>query len=183
MAIRCPGVKINSLVLHAWELHSYIGTSQDKKYMHNNAHLHIQWSIFHSNISSHFINIIAIYFDLIRRDMLMSRVSNFKKLRLSAVILGVSNMMVIILGIIIITLVYPTCRNGDIFPFLVVVLVSCVRIIAMIRTAIAQLETANLVLKSHGETPIVDALMRHERRVFMYYFIFFFPINFNLSHA
>ncbi|KAM7461559.1 hypothetical protein LguiA_029680 [Lonicera macranthoides] len=96
--------------------------------------------------------------------MLMSRVSNFKKLRWSAVILGVLNMMVIILGIIIITLVYPTCRNGDIFPFLVVVLVSCVRIIAMIRTAIAQLETANLVLKSHGETPIVDALMRHERR-------------------
>lgn len=60
---------------------------------------------------------------------------------------------------------YPNCGYGDILPFFAIWLVSFVRIVAMIRTAIAQRATALLVLNTVSETPIVDALIRHEKRV------------------
>uniref|UniRef100_A0A5B7ATG0 Uncharacterized protein n=1 Tax=Davidia involucrata TaxID=16924 RepID=A0A5B7ATG0_DAVIN len=92
-------------------------------------------------------------------------VSNLKNLRWAAVILGVSNVLVIILGVILMVLVYPSCGHADILPFLLILLASCVRIAAMIPTGIAQQATAMMILKSPAETALVDAVIRHERRM------------------
>lgn len=92
-------------------------------------------------------------------------ISNVMKLRWSAVVLGISNLVVIIFGIVLIARMYPNCGYGDILPFFAIWLVSFVRIVAMIRTAIAQRATALLVLNTVSETPIVDALIRHEKRM------------------
>lgn len=85
------------------------------------------------------------------------------KLRWSAVILGILNMVVLILGIVLIkNMDDKQCSKGDIIPIVAIWIVCFVRIFAMIRTAFAQRATALLVV-SH--TPVADALIRHQKRV------------------
>ncbi|KAA8531338.1 hypothetical protein F0562_006047 [Nyssa sinensis] len=93
-------------------------------------------------------------------------VSILKNLRWAAVIMGVSNVLVIILGVILMVLVYPSCGHADILPFLLILLASGVRIAAMIPTGIAQQATAMMILKSPAaETAVMDAVIRHETRM------------------
>ncbi|KAK2991199.1 hypothetical protein RJ640_027171 [Escallonia rubra] len=86
--------------------------------------------------------------------------ANLKKLRWVTAILAVSNIIVIILGVILALFVYPNCERADAYPFAVIFLVSCVRIAVMIRTGIAQRATAMAVLSSPAEGPTDDALIR-----------------------
>ena len=95
-----------------------------------------------------------------------------KRLRWPAIFLGVSNILTIILGIILMFGANPPCRKGDIAPFLAIVLVSSLRIPAMLCTAFAQRAMATIIIDSQCETEtrVVDAAtLRHERRVFLCY--------------
>lgn len=93
------------------------------------------------------------------------------KLRWSAVILGMLNMVVLILGIIFIKNIdddddKQQCSKTDIIPILGIWVVCFVRLIAMVPTAIAQRATALLVVSQTTNTPPVsDALVRHQKRL------------------
>lgn len=90
-------------------------------------------------------------------------VSKLMKLRWSAVILGMLNMVVLVLGMILIKKMHDKqCSKRDIIPIIGIWVVGFVRIIAMVRTALAQRATALLVV---SQTPISDALIRHQKRV------------------
>ncbi|KAL1805273.1 hypothetical protein ACET3Z_028341 [Daucus carota] len=88
------------------------------------------------------------------------------KVRWAAVILGLLNMVVIILGIILIFKMVEgeRCSKRDVLAIAGIWLLCFLRIIAMLRTAIAQRATALLVV-SQTETPIADALIRHQKRM------------------
>ncbi|KAL8104299.1 hypothetical protein AgCh_028501 [Apium graveolens] len=91
-------------------------------------------------------------------------VSNMMKLRWSALILGMLNMVVLIVGIILIKKYMDDkqCSKTDILPILGIWVVCFVRIIAMVRTALAQRATALLVV---SQTPVAHALIRHQKRM------------------
>ncbi|XP_059632852.1 uncharacterized protein LOC132275397 [Cornus florida] len=91
-------------------------------------------------------------------------VSNLKNLRWVILLMGVLNFFVIVLCVILIIVVYPVCGHAHTIPFQLILLASCVRIVATIRTGIAQQATATMILKSPVESEIVDTVIRHERR-------------------
>lgn len=74
-------------------------------------------------------------------------------------------MMVVILGGCLMILTIPFCGHDDVFPYTVTCLVAAIRIVAMIRTGIAQEATARMIASSPQEAPVVDAVIRHERRM------------------
>lgn len=89
-----------------------------------------------------------------------------KKLRRSAVILGVSNALIIILGTVIVIVAHSTCgKNADSAPVFVIMMVSFIRIGAMIGTGIAQQHTASSILTCQSNLPDSQAAIRHQRRV------------------
>ncbi|XP_028106234.1 uncharacterized protein LOC114305352 isoform X2 [Camellia sinensis] len=92
-------------------------------------------------------------------------VSTFKNLRCCAVITGLSNVVVILIGAILIKLVYPDCGHKDILPFVVILLGCCIKIFIMIRTGIAQQATATMILNRPSQSAVLDAVIRHERRI------------------
>ncbi|KAF5942040.1 hypothetical protein HYC85_019682 [Camellia sinensis] len=91
-------------------------------------------------------------------------VSTLKNLRCCAVITGLSNVVVILIGAILIKLVYPDCGHKDILPFVVILLGCCIKIFIMIRTGIAQQATATMILNRPSQSAVLDAVIRHERR-------------------
>ncbi|KAL6970823.1 hypothetical protein U1Q18_030507 [Sarracenia purpurea var. burkii] len=99
-----------------------------------------------------------------------------KNLRWCTLITGLSNVVVIILGAILMTLVYPACGHKDILPFTFILFGSCLRIVIMIRAGISQRATATIVLNSSPQSSVLDAVIRHERRVLARFkLLCFFP--------
>lgn len=96
------------------------------------------------------------------------RVSKLKNLTWATVVLGVSNMVVILIGGILVLVAFPSCGVDAVLPILMVLLASAVRIVTMVRTGIAQKATAASILSSPVESSVVDAVSRHERRVTMH---------------
>lgn len=93
-------------------------------------------------------------------------VSMLKKMRWCSLIMGISNVFVIILGAILIDLVYSDCGwDKDVLLFVAILVGSCIRIFIMIRTGIAQQATATMIINSLAQSAVLDAVIRHERRV------------------
>ncbi|XP_038723843.1 diacylglycerol lipase-beta isoform X2 [Tripterygium wilfordii] len=90
------------------------------------------------------------------------RMSMFKSLRLSAVILGLCNLGVVIVGGY---LVFLSCDRGRMVPVVAVSLAGALKIFAMVRSALAQQATARTILDSPLETTIADTVIRLQRRV------------------
>ncbi|XP_016460829.2 uncharacterized protein LOC107784247 isoform X2 [Nicotiana tabacum] len=88
----------------------------------------------------------------------------FRKLRRSALILGLSNALIIIMGAIIVIITRYSCGEKDIAPVFVIMMASFVRIGAMIGTGIAQQDTASCILTSQSDLPDSQAAIRHQRR-------------------
>lgn len=90
-------------------------------------------------------------------------------IRSSTYVIGISNLVVIVLGVILV--IYSSfgrCNGGKILPLIVVAMAASVRIIAMFGIAIAQQATATSILSSpqvDSSSSAVDAVIRHERRM------------------
>ncbi|KAG9447170.1 hypothetical protein H6P81_013298 [Aristolochia fimbriata] len=91
--------------------------------------------------------------------------SKLKAVRWVAFLLGFLNLGVIFLGTFIILAFLGRCGGGSILPVAALVLVSTVRIMSMIGTAIAQEATATTIISQAVESSVVDAVIRHERRI------------------
>ncbi|XP_038884280.1 diacylglycerol lipase-beta isoform X3 [Benincasa hispida] len=92
-------------------------------------------------------------------------VSRLENIRCSTIVLGISNAAIALLGGFLIVVVYPSCERQYVLPFLVVSLVSCIRIVTMVQSGIAQEATARTILESPGDAAaVVDTVMRRERR-------------------
>lgn len=103
--------------------------------------------------------------------------SKLENIRCSTIVLGISNAAVVLLGGFLILVVYPACERQYVLPFLAVSLVSCIRIVAMVQSGIAQEATAKTILESPGDTAaVVDTVMRRERRVFGQFLPFRFVV-------
>ncbi|CAI9279230.1 unnamed protein product [Lactuca saligna] len=90
---------------------------------------------------------------------------NIKQVRWSAMFLGISNLLLIIINIILITVAYPDCDFGDIIPFIVILFVSFLRIVTMIPIAISQRATAMTIINTPSEKRAVGTLIRRHRRI------------------
>ncbi|XP_022929839.1 sn1-specific diacylglycerol lipase beta isoform X1 [Cucurbita moschata] len=92
--------------------------------------------------------------------------SKLENIRFSTIVLGISNAAVALLGVFLVVVVYPACERQYILPFVGVSVVSCIRIVAMVQSGIAQEATARTILESPGDTAaVVDTVMRRERRL------------------
>lgn len=87
--------------------------------------------------------------------------------------LGVSNALIIIMGILIVIVAHSTCGENDgTSPVMVMIMVSFIRIGAMIGTGIAQQHTASSILTSQTDLPDSQIAIRQQRRVFFNPFLF-----------
>lgn len=92
--------------------------------------------------------------------------SKLKTVRWVTLFLGFSNLGVVFLGGFLLVLVFLSCGGGESLPFLVVSVLAGIRIMSMILTGIAQEATASMILtEQQAESTVVDAVIRHERRV------------------
>lgn len=107
------------------------------------------------------------------RKMMPLPAPELKRLRRSAVVLGVSNALIIIMGILIVIVAHSTCGENDgTSPVMVMIMVSFIRIGAMIGTGIAQQHTASSILTSQTDLPDSQIAIRQQRRVFFNPFLF-----------
>ncbi|KAG7995200.1 hypothetical protein I3843_01G096900 [Carya illinoinensis] len=90
-----------------------------------------------------------------------------KNLTWAAIILGLSNAVVVLLGAFLVILAYPSCDHRYVFPFVAVSFAAGVRIVAMVPSGIAQEATAMTILESPSDNSagVVDAVLRLERRM------------------
>uniref|UniRef100_A0A3Q7IAN7 Uncharacterized protein n=1 Tax=Solanum lycopersicum TaxID=4081 RepID=A0A3Q7IAN7_SOLLC len=99
------------------------------------------------------------------RKMMPLPAPELKRLRRSAVVLGVSNALIIIMGILIVIVAHSTCGENDgTSPVMVMIMVSFIRIGAMIGTGIAQQHTASSILTSQTDLPDSQIAIRQQRR-------------------
>ncbi|XP_060179453.1 uncharacterized protein LOC132609483 isoform X1 [Lycium barbarum] len=98
------------------------------------------------------------------RKMVPIKAPEFKRLRRSALVLGVSNALIIIMGVVIVIVARNSCGHKGIAPVIVLMVVSLTRICAMIGTGIAQQHTASSILTSQTDLPDSQAAIRHQRR-------------------
>ncbi|MCE3049450.1 hypothetical protein HAX54_044833 [Datura stramonium] len=96
--------------------------------------------------------------------MVPLRAPELKRIRRSALILGVSNALIIIMGAVIVIVARSSCGEKGIAPVFVIMMVSFIRIGAMIGTGIAQQRTASSILSSQTDMPDSQAAIRHQRR-------------------
>nr|XP_016454778.1 PREDICTED: uncharacterized protein LOC107778961 [Nicotiana tabacum] len=93
----------------------------------------------------------------------------FRKLRRSALILGLSNaliiIIIIIMGTVIVIITRYSCGEKDIAPVFVIMMARFVRTGAMIGTGIAQQDTASSILTSQADLPDSQADIRHQKRI------------------
>ncbi|KAK4751260.1 hypothetical protein SAY87_004742 [Trapa incisa] len=85
-------------------------------------------------------------------------------LRGSTIVLGISNVVILILGASLLIIDYKSCDRHGMVPFTAVTLASAVRLAAMLNMAIAQEATARNILES-PEISVIDTVVRHERRM------------------
>lgn len=106
-----------------------------------------------------------------------------KRLRRSAVVLGVSNALIIIMGTVIVIVARSTCGENDgIAPVFVIMMVSFIRIGAMIGTGIAQQHTASSILTSQTDLPDSQLAIRRQRRVIFNPFLFHSTVALTMIH-
>ncbi|KAH0638217.1 hypothetical protein KY289_038132 [Solanum tuberosum] len=99
------------------------------------------------------------------RKMVPLPAPELKRLRRSAVVLGVSNALIIIMGILIVIVAHSTCGENDgTAPVILMLMVSIIRIGAMIGTGIAQQHTASSILTSQTDLPDSQVAIRQQRR-------------------
>ncbi|KAJ9563413.1 hypothetical protein OSB04_008573 [Centaurea solstitialis] len=88
-----------------------------------------------------------------------------KQVRWSAIILGISNLFLMITSLFLIDSAYQDCPFADILPFLLVSIFSCLRLLSMVPIAIAQRATAMAVLNALSETSsAAGTLVRRQQR-------------------
>ncbi|KAM1158445.1 hypothetical protein ACFXTH_031815 [Malus domestica] len=94
-------------------------------------------------------------------------VSKFKNLRWAAVVLGVANAVVFLLGCFFLLMALPSCDHHVTIPLMAVPCLAAVRIVTMVNTGLAQEATAMTILEhSPANSPAaVDVAFRHETRV------------------
>ncbi|KAJ0668841.1 putative fungal lipase-like domain, alpha/Beta hydrolase [Helianthus annuus] len=90
---------------------------------------------------------------------------HIKQVRWSALFLGLSNLFLMIISFILIIAAYPDCAFADVFPLIVILLVSCLRISTMIPIAIAQRATALTIVSTPTETRAAGTLIRRHQRI------------------
>lgn len=103
------------------------------------------------------------------RKMVPLHAPQFKRLRRSALLLGVSNALIIIMGIVIVFVVVvvaggDSCKDKGVAPVIVAMMVSVIRISAMIATGIAQQHAASSILTTYTDLPDSQAAIRQQRR-------------------
>ncbi|CAK7348948.1 unnamed protein product [Dovyalis caffra] len=87
-------------------------------------------------------------------------------LRISTIILGFSNVAVVIVGAVLLFVVFPGCdRNRITIPVAMVSLAAAFKIFAMFKSGVAQKATAISILDSPVDTSVVDSINRLRRRV------------------
>ncbi|ONI29108.1 hypothetical protein PRUPE_1G181900 [Prunus persica] len=94
-------------------------------------------------------------------------VSNIENLRWPAIILGIANAVVFVLGCFFVFWALPSCNRHILIPLMVVSFMATVRIGIMVNTGIAQEATAMTILEhSPAVSPAaVDTAFRHQTRV------------------
>ncbi|BBG93528.1 lipase class 3 family protein, partial [Prunus dulcis] len=95
-------------------------------------------------------------------------VSNIENLRWPAIILGIANAVVFVLGGFFVFWALPSCNRHILIPLMVVSFMAAVRIGIMVNTGIAQEATAMTILEhSPAVSPAaVDTAFRHQTRCF-----------------
>ncbi|KAF8402223.1 hypothetical protein HHK36_013175 [Tetracentron sinense] len=93
------------------------------------------------------------------------RVSKPRSLRWVALVSGVLNFVVVILGGFLMIMALTDCGRGKFIPFAIVSVAAGLRIMSMIGTGISQEATATTILSCPAESSFADAVIRHERRV------------------
>lgn len=97
-----------------------------------------------------------------RKMLPLPAAPELKRLRRSALLLGISNALIIVMGAVIVIIVArSSCVGKDIAPVFSMMIVSFARIGAMIGTGIAQQHTASSILTSHTDS---QPAIRHQRR-------------------
>ncbi|GAV82892.1 Lipase_3 domain-containing protein [Cephalotus follicularis] len=92
--------------------------------------------------------------------------SGIKRLRVSTIILGLTNAAIVLIGGFLLVIGLSNCDGHQIFPFVAVSLTAVIKLVAMLQTAIAQVATANTIIHSPPEkTNVVDTVIRHQRRI------------------
>ncbi|KAI4338865.1 hypothetical protein MLD38_023873 [Melastoma candidum] len=91
----------------------------------------------------------------------MDRIPWINKLRYSAIVLTLSNLVLCLLGS---SLLLSSCRPRGTLPSAFVPILAALRLFTMVNTAAAQVSTARIVIRS-SESVTVDAVTRIERRV------------------
>lgn len=92
-------------------------------------------------------------------------VARLKTVRWVTFFLGALNLAAVALAGILMVAAFPSCGVARVLPFAVVVVVSGIRVMAMVGAGIAQEATATTILRQPGESSVVDAVVRIERRV------------------
>lgn len=91
--------------------------------------------------------------------------SRLKPIKIGTIIAGIANVLVMILGGFLVYMALPSCDGHKIFPIVFVSMAAGIKFVTMIKTGIAQEETAKTVLDS-----AVNTIIRNERRVFYFTF-------------
>ncbi|XP_007033999.2 PREDICTED: sn1-specific diacylglycerol lipase beta isoform X1 [Theobroma cacao] len=88
-----------------------------------------------------------------------------KSLRLTSIVLGACNLLVVVLGGILVAIAFPGCGHRKVLPLAMVSMLAAIKIGTMIKLGIAQEATAKTITDSPSETDVLDAVIRHDRRV------------------
>ncbi|KAH8489452.1 hypothetical protein H0E87_024901 [Populus deltoides] len=92
--------------------------------------------------------------------------STVNSLRISTIMLGFSNLAVVIVGGVLLFLVFPGCELDRItIPVAMVSLAAAFKIFAMFKSGIAQKATAFSILDSPLDSSPIDSINRHRRRL------------------
>lgn len=93
--------------------------------------------------------------------------STVNSLRISTIMLGFSNLAVVIVGGVLLFLVFPGCElNRITIPVAMVSLAAAFKIFAMFKSGIAQKATAFSILDSPLDSSAIDSINRLRRRVY-----------------
>nr|XP_043626389.1 uncharacterized protein LOC122597873 [Erigeron canadensis] len=90
---------------------------------------------------------------------------HINQVRRSAIFLGICNLLLIIISLILIIAAYPDCVFPDVFPFIIILIISCLRLASMIPIAFAQRATALTIINSPTEARAVGTLIRRHQRI------------------
>ncbi|XWS13249.1 hypothetical protein CRYUN_Cryun36dG0021300 [Craigia yunnanensis] len=88
-----------------------------------------------------------------------------KSLRLTSILIGALNFLVVVLGGILVAISFPGCDHHKILPIVTVSMLAAVKMGTMVKLGIAQEATAKTITDSPSETNVLDTVIRHDRRV------------------